>query len=583
VRPAPAAAPQLRLAVRVADLPFFPTSPGPAFDLSPDGTQMVMVVGPGTGQKVPKLVVRRLNELDSTTLVDPGEGSDTQQHPYSPFFSPDGSWVGYVVPGELRKVPAAGGTPLTVAKVDRSRGASWGPDGTIVLAPTAGSGLFRVSAAGGEPQPLTTLNADAKEVTHRWPQFLPGGKAVLFTSHTSQANLDEAVLEVVKLDTGERTIVHRGGSYGRYVPSGHIVYLQHNTLFAVPFDLDRLAVVGPAAPAVQNILAGAAGAAHFSFASTGLLAYRQGVVDVPVHPIVWVDRAGRSTTLLAEQGTYANPRLSPDGKRLSMTVLKNRNWDIWVYDIERRVSTRLTFDDHPETEQVWSPDGLELVYTAEEANGTQTVYRKRADGSGNAVPIISNKTGLWVQAWSPDGRTLAVTGGANANDIGIVSLTGEKPEVNWILNSRFSESDPAISPDGRWMAYSSNESGQTEVYVRQYPSGSGRWQVSHGGGGFPRWSATGRELFYRSSDGLSVAAIEPMGESLRTGTPEKVFTGQFVGGVEGMRANPYVFGDFAVAPDGLRFVMFPKAADNESATAGMLTLVSNWFEDLARK
>jgi len=177
---------------------------------------------------------------------------------------------------------------------------------------------------------------------------------------------------------------------------------------------------------------------------------------------------------------------------------------------------------------------------------------------------------------------LALTGAGNSNDIGVVALTDEQPEITWILNSRFSESDPAISPDGRWMAYTSNESGQVEVYVRQFPSGSGRWQVSNGGGGFPRWAATGRELVYRSSEGLMVATIEPTGESLRTGTPEQLFTGQFVGGVNGMATGSYVFNDYDIAPDGSRFVMFPRAADTQSATAGILTLVSNWFDDMAR-
>jgi Tol biopolymer transport system component len=578
-RPAPPAAPQLRVAARLADVPFYESGVGPNFDLSPDGAQIAMVVA-GSVEDSPKLVVRRLHELDFTTLVDPGSGSTAQGRPYAPFFSPDGAWIGYALPGELKKVPAAGGTPLTICKVDRSRGASWGPDGTIVLAPSSNSGLFKVSAAGGEPQPLTTLNAEAKEFTHRWPQILPGGREVLFTSHSSNADFGDAVLEIVRLDTGVRTVIHRGGSYGRYVPSGHIVYLQQGTLFAAPFDLGRMQIVGPPAPAVQNVVESAAGAAHFTFANSGLLAYRQRAIEIQVHPIVWVDRAGRSTTLLEEPGTYASPRLSPDGKRLSLTVLKNRNWDIWVYDLDRSVATRLTFEDAPETEQIWSPDGRDLVYAAEEANNVHTLYRKRSDGSGAPTPLLSTKEGMWPQSWSPDGRSIAVTGAANNNDIGIVTVTGDKGEINWILNSRFGESDPAFSPDGRWLAYTSNESGQIEVYIRQFPTGSGRWQVSHGGGGFPHWSRNGREIVYRTADGLAAATVDAQGDSLRTGTPQRLFTGSFVGGVTGLASGGYVFADFEPAADGSRFVMFPKAPDKQAVIGGVLTLVTNWFGDL---
>lgn len=580
MRPASGPSTQLRLAVRVADVPMFDASPGPAFDISPDGTQLALILGPGAGQDARKLVVRRLNELDSTTVVDPGPSSSAQQQPYGPFFSPDGQWIGYALPGEIKKVPAAGGTPMTIATVDRSRGAWWGEDGTIVLAPSPGSGLARVSASGGALQPVTTLDEAAGETSHRWPQILPGGKAVLFTA-VSTPNVADAALEVVRLDSGERKVIQRGAFYGRYVASGHLVYAQDNALFVAPFDLNRLEVTGPAAPAVQNILTNTQGAASFAFASDGLLVYRQRVIEVQTHGIAWVDRAGRSSTLLAEHGTYANPRLSPDGKQLSLTVLRNRNWDIWVHDLERGIATRLTFDDAAETEQVWSPDGRELVYTAAEAGG-EVLYRKRADGSGAPVRILSSKTGLWVQDWSPDGRLLALTGADNANDIGIVDLTAETPEVQWILNSRFSEMDPAISHDGRWMAYASNESGLTEVYVRQFPTGTGRWQVSHGGGGYPKWSRNGREIVYRTADGLAAASIDTSGSALRTGTPERLFTGSFVGGVAGMSVGTFVFPDYEPTADGSRFIMFPKPADNQAASIGMLTIVSDWFADLRR-
>jgi serine/threonine-protein kinase len=567
--------PPMRVEARLASEALFAPI-GPSFDVAPDGSSLVMTVGTDKFH----LELRRLNELDSTTLVVPREGSGTEEQPYNPFFSPDGAWIGYALPGELRKVPIGGGTPLTICKVQRSRGAWWGPDGVIVFASSPASGLFRVNAAGGEPQPLTTLNAEKKEATHRWPQVLPDGKAVIFTSHTNPSGgFDTAVIEVVKLATGERTVLLTGGSFARYVPSGHIVYLHNNSLFAVRFDLDRLAVVGQAAPVVQNLAANTAeGAAQFAFASTGLMAYVRGTPPAPVYPIVWVDRTGRTSSLVDEPGTYANPRLSPDGKQLSLTVLKNRNWDIWVHDLERHVSTRATFDEAAESEQVWSPDGRELAFLSEGGERPAAIFRKPADGSGMGAPVSKEGVTLFPQAWSPDGRLLAVT--SVTSDIGVLPLSGKDAEAEWILTSPFQETDPAFSPDGRWLAYTSRESGRPEVYARQFPSGTGRWQISNGGGTYARWSGSGRELFYRTGTGLMAVDVDTTGGSLRTGTPRLLFKGDFLGGLNGIEVGAYSFADFDVSRDGTRFIMFPKPVASPESRMGLVTLVTNWFDDL---
>ena len=576
-RPSPQPPPQVRAAVRLSDVPFF-TSVGSAFDLSPDGTQIVVATGTSDAGENRRLILRRLNELDSTVLVDASGSTDA---PYNPFFSPDGSWVGYALPGELRKIPTTGGTPLRICTVSRSRGATWGEDGTIVLAPSPDSGLVRVSAAGGEPTPLTTLNADVKEASHRWPQFLPGDKAVLFTSHTSGVGgFDAASIEVVMLESGERRVIHAGGSYARYVPTGHLVYVHNNTLMAVPFDLGGLTVTGPPVPVVQNLSASAAeGAGQFAYASTGLLIYLQGVPDLPTHSIAWVDRSGGTTTLVAEPGTYANPRLSPDGTRLSLTVYRNRNWDIWVYDIERRVSTRITFDEAVETEQVWSPDGRELFYTSD-AIEFPGFFRKAADGSGAPTLVAKLPAAMWAQALSPDGRLLALT--TAQSDIGTLDVTAPDPKPVWLLNSRFAEVDPTISPDGRWFAYTSTESGRSEIYIREFPNGNGRWQVSTSGGGYARWSPKGDEVFYRTAEGIMAAAIERTAAGIRPGTPKLVVRGDFMGGIRGIQLGSSVFSDYDVSSDGQRFIMFPKPAELMSPTTGMVTLVTNWFEDLRK-
>ena len=566
--------PTMRLSVEVGDQPFA-TSPGPRIALSPDGTWLAYLVGDNANQE---LRIRPLNQLEGLTLAG-GGGTDI---PYNPFFSPDSKWVGYVTTAELRKVPVTGGTPLTLCKLERGRGATWGPDDTIVFSPNPNSGLFRVPATGGEPEPLTTLDEAKGEATHRWPQFLPGGEAVLFTSHTLPAGgFDQATIEVVMLKTGERKIIHRGGTHGRYVPSGHLVYVNQATLFAAPFDLNRLEMTGSPAPVVQEVdWSIGSGSAGFSFSDTGNLAYVRGDSSVPEYPVVWVDRNGGTRPLWEERGSYANPRLSPDGNRLSLTVLRNNNWDIWVYDIERGVSTRLTFEESVETEQIWSPDGQYLIFSSDR-DGPDNLYRKRSDGSGELERVSEAEQAQWASSWSPDGRSVTYMTSTTALDLWILPLEGDrKPEL--YLSTPFAESDAAFSPDGRWLAYGSNESGRSEVYVRPFPPGGGKWQVSDNGGGFPRWSRDGRELFYRTDDGIMVASVEGTGDTFRAGKPRAVLQGSFRGGTDGIALAGNTFADYEVAPDSQSFVMFPSAEDSGQIEHPHVTLVTHWFDELRR-
>jgi serine/threonine protein kinase/Tol biopolymer transport system component len=574
LRPA-SSEPPLRLEMAVSNRAF-DLSLGSNVVLSPDGSRLAYVVGDDNARS---LYVRSLERSDTVQLT---AGSGATTSPYHPFFSPDGAWVGFVTPSELRKIPATGGTAQTLCKLERSRGASWSEDGTIVLAPSPSSGLVRVSAAGGDPKPLTTLDRSKGEVTHRWPQVLPGGKAVLFTSHKKSRDFNEASIEVVMVATGERKVVLSGGSYGRYVPSGHLVYINQTTLFAVPFDLTRLAVTSSPVPIVENVATSTPeGGGQFSFSRTGRLAYVTAESIVSEYPVVWVNRKGETTSLLAERGSYGNPRLSPDGRRLALTVLRDGNWDVWVYDLERGVPTRLTFDDAAETEQVWSPDGRELIFSSDKT-GVDNLYRKRADGSGETERLTESEGSQWACSWSRDGK-IALTGTAKGAgfDVFVMSMSGEhKPET--FLGTPFREGNPAFSPDGRWLAYDSNESGRLEVYVRPFPAGGGRWQVSDGGGGFPRWSRDGRELFYRTDTGIMSAAVEAVGDTLRVGKPHSVLTGAFRGGSAGIGVGGLAFADYDVSSDGQRFVMFPAPAGAGQAEHQHVTLVTHWFEDLAR-
>jgi serine/threonine-protein kinase len=570
--PGPAPEPPLRLSVEVSDLPLW-TGLGSSAILSPDGTRLAYVVGDDNERQIR---VRSLDQLEGSIVAS------VTPPPYHPFFSPDGQWIGYVTSREMQKVPLSGGTPMTLCEVERSRGASWGPDDMIVLAPSPNSALFRVPAAGGEPEPLTTLDDAKGEASHRWPQVLPGGKAVLFTSHTQSAGgFDNATVEVLVLETGERKVLRRGGSYGRYLSSGHLVYVNQATLFAVPFDLGRLEVTGSPAPVVQDVSWDVAhGGAQFGFSETGRLAYVGGDNTLPEYPVVWVERNGSRSSLWEERGSYANPRLSPDGTRLSLTVLRDGNWDIWVYDLERGVSTRLTFDEASDTEQIWSPDGEFLVFSSDR-NGADNLYRKRADGSGELERLTESQSAEWATSWSSDGRFITYIKSENGFDLWVVPLEGERePEV--FLSTPFNEANGAFSPDGRWLAYGSNESGRFEVYVRPFPPRGGKWQVSDGGGGYARWSRDGRQLFYRTDEGLMVASVDTAGDTFRAGRPRPVFEGVFRGGIRGVGLAGNSFADYDVTPNGQRFVMFPAPEDSGQGEHPHVTLVTHWFDELRR-
>ena len=354
------------------------TDLGASAILSPGGERLAYVVGSRAGSR--SLMVRPLDRYEGTPLVS-GSGGEA---PYHPFFSPDGDWLGYVTRGQMKKVSVTGGAPITLTEVQLNRGATWGPDGTIVFASSRQSGLSRISATGGEVTPLTTLDEAAGELAHRWPQWLPGGKAVLFTSATGEGASIQTAIEVVDVASGERKVVQRGGYYGRYVPTGHIVYAQDATLFALSFDVESLEAQGSQMPVLEGIESQPGeGSSQFDVSENGTLAYVSGSAALMSFPAVWVDREGRVESLWQEEGIYGTPRLSPDQRRLALCVLKDGNWDVWTYDIERGVATRLTFGEGYDADPVWSPDGKWIAFSSDR-EGQPTVFRKRTDGTGAA-------------------------------------------------------------------------------------------------------------------------------------------------------------------------------------------------------
>ena len=575
-RAAPTSGAPLILDVLLGSEPLYSTI-GPAIALSRDGALLAYVADHGDDMRT--LHVRPLHQPAARKLA---EGTSATVTPYHPFFSPDGQWIGYVTSSELRRVAVSGGNSVLIAPVARSRGATWLPDDTIVFAAGANTGLSRVPAAGGPVVPVTELDASKKEATHRWPQALPGGRAVLFTSHTNVASdFGNAVIEAVTLDTRQRTVIHTGGSHAQYLPSGHIVFANQGTVYAMPFDPDRLQATGTPVPVLHGVgFSGIEGAAQIAIADNGLLTFIRGREQVPKYPIVWVNRDGSQATLLAEPGSYANPRLSPDGRSLSLSVFRDGNWDVWVHDLERNVSSRITFDPAIDTEQVWSADGKWLMFSSDRGGINNNLFRKPADGSRQEEQLTKATTDLWATSWSPDGRTILAMLVGRQLDVVAVSLDREGA-VDTLLAGPYSETDPVFSPDGQWVAYTSAESGRPEVYIRAFAPGSGRWQASNGGGAFPRWAGNGRELFYRTATGIAAVSIEAAGGGVRTGRPRLLFTGDFRGGLEGITLLGHTFADYDVSADGRRFVMFP-TGEELARPPDTVTFVTSWFDELRR-
>jgi Tol biopolymer transport system component len=553
------------------------TARGPSAIFSPDGTRLAFLAS-GADRKE-RIYVRSLDQLQAIALSGTENARD-------PFFSPDGQWIGFFADGKLKKISVQGGAALALCDAADDRGGSWGEDGTIVFAPDQRVALSKVSSAGGTPQPLTTLDQQTGELTQRWPQVLPGGKAVLFTSNTHQTNYEDSDIVVYSVISGQRKTVQRGGFYARYLPSGHVVYMHEGTLFAVPFDLKRLELTGQPAPILEGVVTSPFFAgAQFSFSETGNLVYVAGRSELQNVSIYWMDHEGKFTPLRETPGGYYNPAFSPDGKRLALDISEGKRRDIWVYEWERDTLTRLTFAGENNSYPVWTPDGQRIVYSSQEKGGTYNLWWVRSDGGGDAQRLAESKSEQYAGSWRPDGKVLAFfqTNAGTGNDIMTLPVEGDeksgwKPgEPKPFLNSPAREEVPVFSPDGRWLAYHSTESGRFEVYVRPFPGPGGKWQISIEGGVTPEWSRNGKELFYRTPDNkIMVVTYTTSGDSFHADKPQLWSPGQFTN-----RGNNY---NFDLHPDGKRFAVL-KAPGTEQAAAAVnkVSIIFNFFDELRRK
>jgi eukaryotic-like serine/threonine-protein kinase len=523
-----------------------------AVALSPDGS-MLAYVAEHSGKS--QLYLRGLDRFDAKPI--PGtEGA------YSPFFSPDGRGLGFFSENKLKKVSVQGGEPVTLCEARIPHGGSWGPDDTIVFADSEGNQLARVPASGGRPEVLSRTEDRAF-----YPEFLPGGKAVLF-SIKGFHNPDYGQIAVLSLATGERRVVLEGGTNPRYAASGHIVFARAGAILAAPFDLSRLEVNGPAVTLIEGIRIEEWGAAQFALSTEGTLVYVSGG-PAWIGKLTSVDRQGISKPFAAPAQAYGPVSLSPDGQRLAVTVVGATS-DVWIYELVRGTFTRLTVEGS-NYRPVWTPDGRRIIYQRSKGPNQSQMVWQLADGSGAEEVLTNSDYPWWPASLSPDGKLLAFQ--QNAADTGvdltILPLEGDRQPYSW-LKTKFNEWGAAFSRDGKWVAYCSDESGQYEIYVRSFHDAGGRRQISNAGGEEVIWSPDGRTLFYREGLKWMSVAVQTQPD-FRAEAPKMMFEGPYLN-VPGV--------SYDVAPDGQHFMMIEE--NQKQGPTTQLNVVFNWFEELKR-
>jgi serine/threonine-protein kinase len=539
--------------------------------ITPDGSRVVYRGSNGG------LLMRQMDQLEPIVLTSSGL-------PAAPFVSPDGRSVAFFEGVTLKRVAITGGPAVTVAENTRGGGSvsgTWGRDDTIVFATTERAGLQRVPAAGGRPEALTTPDEARGELGHSWPRFLPDGKHLLFTiARRSEGRLENDIA-LLDMETGTTTLLVRDGSHARYVATGHLVYGIGGTLRAVRFDPRRRAVVGTAVPVVAPVASGANGSYEFELADDGTLVYRPGGGDVMTlrRTLVWVDRHGRETALDDHPRSYVHPRVAPDGTRVAV-FRGDEERDLWIWDLARAALTRTTYDPAIDTVPLWTPDSRRLIFSSSRA-GASNLYMQAADGSGTASRLTDSPNNQQPTGMTPDGRQVVFyeTTAARQRDIKILTLTAAAQPVP-LIETRFDERGGIVSPDGRWLAYESNSSGDYEIYVRPFPAvNDGLWPVSTAGGTQPLWEPNGRALFYIAPDGaLMMVALNARAPAWSSAPPVRLFAGRYFRGGPGTTVRQY-----DITADGQRFLMMrDESRSGDANQSNPIVVVQNWDEELKR-
>ena len=524
--------------------------------VSPDGRQLAYSAGSGDGQR---LFLRAIDQFDSRPV--PGtEGGRV------PTFSPDGRALAFIASRKLKKVSLDGGAPVVLRDFIEGDGLDWSDDGNIYFSTGLASGLWRVPASGGQATKVTTLR---EELQHRFPDVLPGGSALIYSGVTRSTGTGEQVI-VERIGSGQHKVLTQGAS-PRYVASGHLLYVLSGQLLAVKFDLSRLEMVGAPAVVVERVEQTLNGTPQYAVSSSGTLLYLPGSAQSERSSLVLVRLNGSETPTKASERPYAQPRMSPEGRRVAMALRGNTS-DIWEYDLTRETSRRLTFDSLSSF-PVWSPNGQRLAFTSGK-DGSSNIYLKELDGGEPETRLVAGDRANVPLAWSPDGKKLAFVSvdPQTAQDIWILDLD-DKNKPRPFIRTPFGDGAPTFSPDGRWMAYVSNESGRNEVYAQPVSGPGSKLPISTTGGNEPVWARNAPLLFYRDGDAMMVVDVRTTPE-FSAGKPRRLFERPYE------RSNAF-WPDFDVSADGQTLLML-KSVDRP-APPQQINVVFNWLEELKQR
>lgn len=547
---------------------FHAPMPFPANDLalSPDGRMLAMVAFSAPANKdvlwTYEVGSRRASSLEGT------KGASY------PFWSPDGRSIGFFAGGKLKKVNLSGGPAQELCDAPNGRGGAWNRDGVIVFTPAAMGGVSRVSSSGGTPVEITKPDASRFETSHRWPAFLPDGKHFLYLAANFLGKLEYNAIFTGSLDSQERHLLVSASANAAYAEPGYLLYLREKTLVAQPFDWRRHILSGePHILSDEVLYTPLVDRAVYSVSGGEVLVTQTGT-GASLSQLTWLDRSGKPAGTIAMPGTYNNVRLSPDGHRVAtdQTDPDGRNIDVWVHELARSATTRLTFDPALDQMPVWSPDGKQILFASTRKLGFE-LYLKNADGSGTEELAAELGDGLPGTAypwdWSRDGKNVLVS---KRNELWYLSWPQRVAKP--LLQPKWTVQNAQFSPDGRWMAYASNETGNMEIYVSPFPSANGKWQVSSAGGEEPRWRQDGKELFYLSSEGKMMAVAVKTDASFEAGAPVALFQAHPRQAVSAQDLCSY-----DVSGDGQRFLISTKA---EEANASPLSVLLNWASEMEK-
>ncbi len=531
--------------------------------VSPDGNALAFQATDSLGNV--QIWVRPLDALTAHPLL----GTDGAGRP---FWSPDSRYLAYFIGNQLKKIAVAGGPPQLVCETRSAADGTWGSRDVILFDGSVGDSIRQVPASGGVASGATTRDVASGENQHAWPCFLPDGRHFLFMAYGSGGD-QGGVLRVGDLDSHETANLGPVASRVEFAPPDLVLYTAESTLMARHLDLGSWTWKSEPFPVAEHVLTRGNGQANFSVSTDGVLAIMTGGATERSE-LVWVDRAGQRLGRVGDPGGYRDLALSPDGGRLAYGFVdpKNDSQDIWVRDLTRGVTSRLTFGNENDIFPVWSPDGNWIAYSTN-VDGPYSIWKKRADGSGDADSLFADNFHAGAMSWSPDGASLVMVTLQNGNpDLWVLPLEGGEPHA--IVESGFIETDGTLSPDGRWFAYMSTESGSPQVYVRAYPGPGGKWQVSTSGGSSPQWRVDGQELFFLGEAGtVMMAAAVDASQTFRVGTPVKLFDATLT--ISEISRNRYV-----VTADGQKFLLNLPLETNQ---VGVFQVSLNWAQEFAKK